>query len=58
MKKFNFNFKLTDGSSYIIKDVPEGFDKAIWDNIDEYCSMFENETKKVRSVIQEEVKWW
>ena len=56
MKKFNFNFKLTDGSSYIIKDVPEGFDKAIWDNIDEYCSMFESETKKVRSVIQEEVK--
>ena len=56
MKKFNFVFKLTDGSSYIIKNVPEGFDKAIWEQVDEYCSMFESETTKVRSIIQEEVK--
>lgn len=56
MKKFNFVFKLTDGSSYIIKDVPEDFTSAIWEQVDEYCSMFESETKKVRSVIQEEVR--
>lgn len=52
----NFIFKLTDGSSYTIHNVPEDFTSAIWDKIDEYCSMFESDTKKVRSVIQEEVK--
>ncbi len=56
MKKFNFVFELTDGSRYIIKDVPEDFDKAIWEQVDEYCSMFESGTKKVRRVIQEEVR--
>lgn len=53
---FNFIFKLTDGSSYTIHNVPEDFTSAIWNKLDEYCSMFENESKKVRSVIQEEVR--
>ncbi len=56
MKKFNFKFKLTDGSSYIIKNVPEGFDKAIWKHVDEYCLMFESDVKKVKSVVQVEVR--
>lgn len=53
---FNFIFKMNDGSKYIMKNVPEDFTSAIWDNLDGYCSMFESETKKVRSVIQEEVR--
>lgn len=52
---FNFIFKLTDGSSYIIKNVPAEFTSAIWEQIDEYCSMFESESVKVRSVIQEAI---
>ena len=52
---FNFIFKMNDGSSYIIHNVPEDFTSGIWDKIDEYCSMFETETKKVRSVVQEAI---
>ncbi len=53
---FDFVFKMTNGSSYTIHNVPEDFTSGIWEKIDEYCSMFETETKKVRSVIQKEVK--
>ena len=52
----NFIFKLTDGSCYTMNNVPEDFASAIWDEINSYCELFESETKKVRSVIQEEVR--
>lgn len=56
MKKYDFTFSLTDGSSYTINDVPEELTGAIWNQLGEYCSMFESETKKVKSVIQKEVR--
>lgn len=47
-------FKRTDGSSYTMKNIPDDMADAIWDNIESYCSMFESETVKVRTVIQKE----
>ncbi len=52
---FKFIFKMNDGSSYTIHNVPKDFIAGIWNKIDEYCSIFETKTKKVRSVIQEAI---
>ena len=49
-----FIFKRTDGSVYAINNIPADMAGAIWNNIEAYCSMFENETIKVRTVIQKE----
>ena len=49
-----FIFKRTDGSAYTMKNIPAEMADAIWDNIESYCSMFESETVKVRTVIQKE----
>jgi len=49
---FKFIFRMTDGSKYELKDIEPGFESAIWENLDEYCMMFESETNKVKSVMQ------
>lgn len=49
---FKFIFRMSDGSKNVMNNVPEGFDRAIWDQLDEYCAMFESDTKKVVSVMQ------
>ena len=49
---FKFIFRLNDGSKYIMKGVPSDFVYAIWDSLDEYCAIYESDTKKVVSVMQ------
>lgn len=53
---FRFIFRMSNGKKYIINNVKEGFENAIWEQLDAYCKMFETKTKKVISVRQEEVK--
>ena len=49
---YKFIFRMTDNTKYIIDNIQEGFENAIWDNLDEYCMMFESESNKVKSVMQ------
>lgn len=53
---FRFIFKMSNGKKYIINNVQEGFENAIWEQLDSYCAMFETDDKKVVSVRQEEVR--
>ena len=49
---YNFIFRLNDGSRYIMKGVPNDFVDAIWNDLEEYCEIYESDTKKVVSVMQ------
>jgi len=50
-----FIFKRNDGKRFTMNNIPSDMANAIWDNINEYCEMFENETSKIVSVIQKEM---
>ena len=49
---FKFIFRMTDGSKYELNNIELGFESAIWNQLEEYCMMFETETNKVKSVMQ------
>ena len=53
---FEFIFRMTDNSKFVINNVAEEFVDAIWDQLDSYCAIFETETKKVKTVLSKEVK--
>ena len=50
-----FVFRRNDGKKFVMHNIPVDMSEAIWNSLNEYCAMFENETCKIVSVIQREV---
>ena len=49
---YKFIFRMTDGSKFVLNNIKSGFENSIWENLDEYCMMFESTSNKVKSVMQ------